>query len=143
MAAHRITLIHATAVSMAPTAGAFGELWPEAETANLLDDSLSTDLAAAAETTPALTRRLAAPSPPRAPPGLAPRTAPRIRRPVLVYGLLELGIALSALAVPLGMRALTAAYVALFGGGEVTEPGALATVFRLGGAFLLMLTPTA
>ena len=48
MAAHRITLIHATALSMAPTAGAFAELWPEAERANLLDDSLSTDLAAAA-----------------------------------------------------------------------------------------------
>ncbi|MCZ6782736.1 MAG: fused MFS/spermidine synthase [Proteobacteria bacterium] len=74
---------------------------------------------------------------------VASRIAPRLERPVLVYGLLELGIALSALAVPLGMRVLTAAYVALFGGGEVTEPGALATVFRLGGAFVLMLTPTA
>ena len=60
MAAHRITLIHATALSMAPAAGAFGELWPEAETANLLDDSLSTDLAAAGETTPAITGRIKA-----------------------------------------------------------------------------------
>ncbi|MCH7544365.1 MAG: arylsulfatase [Proteobacteria bacterium] len=60
MAAHRITLIHATAVSMAPTAGAFTELWPEAETANLLDDSLSTDLAAAGETTPAIAGRIKA-----------------------------------------------------------------------------------
>ena len=60
MAAHRITLIHATALSMAPTAGAFGELWPEAETANLLDDSLSTALAAAGETTPAITGRIKA-----------------------------------------------------------------------------------
>ena len=60
MATHRITLIHATALSIAPTAGAFAELWPEAETANLLDDSLSTDLAAAGETTPAITGRIAA-----------------------------------------------------------------------------------
>ena len=60
MAAHRITLIHATTVSMAPTAGAFTELWPEAETANLLDDSLSTDLAAAGETTPAIAGRIKA-----------------------------------------------------------------------------------
>ena len=60
MAAHRITLIHATAVSMAPTAGAFAELWPEAETANLLDDSLSTDLVAAGQMTPAIAGRIAA-----------------------------------------------------------------------------------
>ena len=60
MAAHRITLIHATALSMAPTAGAFAQLWPDAETANLLDDSLSTDLAAAGETTPAIAGRIAA-----------------------------------------------------------------------------------
>ncbi|MCH8092867.1 MAG: arylsulfatase [Proteobacteria bacterium] len=45
---------------MAPTAGAFTELWPEAETANLLDDSLSTDLAAAGETTPAIAGRIKA-----------------------------------------------------------------------------------
>jgi hypothetical protein len=60
MAAHRITLIHATAVSIAPTADAFAELWPEAETANLLEDSLSTDLAAAGRMTPAINGRIAA-----------------------------------------------------------------------------------
>lgn len=60
MAAHRITLIHATAVSIAPTATAFARLWPEAETVNLLEDSLSRDLAAAGEMTPAIAGRIAA-----------------------------------------------------------------------------------
>jgi spermidine synthase len=50
---------------------------------------------------------------------LAARVAPRIRRPVLAYGVLELGIALCAVAV------------------------GLATAFRLGTAFALLLPPTA
>lgn len=74
---------------------------------------------------------------------LAARFAPEVRRPVLVYGALELGIALAALAIPLGMQGLTAAYVALFGHDWPTEPGAMATLFRLVGAFALMLAPTA
>jgi len=74
---------------------------------------------------------------------LAARIAPRIERPVLVYGLLELGIALSALALPFGMRGLTAAYVGLFSQQVPTEPELLATLFRLAGAFALMLVPTA
>jgi spermidine synthase len=73
---------------------------------------------------------------------IAARLAPRIRRPVLAYGVLELGIALSALAIPRGLQALTAAYVAVFSHDLPTEPGALATGFRLAGAFLLMLIPT-
>jgi hypothetical protein len=36
----------------------------------------------------------------RSAPRLAARFAPRIRRPVLAYGVLELGIALWALALP-------------------------------------------
>jgi spermidine synthase len=74
---------------------------------------------------------------------VAARVAPRLTRPVLVYGVLELGIALSALAIPFGMRGLTLAYVAAFGGGEPSAPGAVASAFRLGGAFSLLLLPTA
>ena len=42
----RITLIHALAHSIAPINNAFVQLWPEATRFNLLDDSLSADLAA-------------------------------------------------------------------------------------------------
>jgi len=42
----RIALIHALAHSVAPINEALGHDWPEAERMNLLDDSLSTDLAA-------------------------------------------------------------------------------------------------
>src|SRR5215813_7343930 len=49
---------------------------------------------------------------------LARRIARRLSRPVLTYGLLELGIAISALAVPLGITASRWVYVALFGGHE-------------------------
>jgi spermidine synthase len=45
----------------------------------------------------------------------AARLVDRVRRPVLVYGVLELGIALAALAVPFAIRATTALSVALFG----------------------------
>jgi Asp/Glu/hydantoin racemase len=47
MAAPRIALIHATPLSLEPIRAAFAELWPAARTTNLLDDSLSADLAAA------------------------------------------------------------------------------------------------
>ena len=43
----RIALIHATPVAIEPICGAFRQLWPEAQVTNLLDDSLSADLAAA------------------------------------------------------------------------------------------------
>lgn len=42
----RITLIHALAHSVAPVNEAFVRLWPDATRVNLLDDSLSADLAA-------------------------------------------------------------------------------------------------
>ena len=45
---------------------------------------------------------------------LGGRLAPRVRHPILVYGLLELGIAASALAVPLGIRISTGLYLWLF-----------------------------
>ena len=42
----RIALIHATPVSLQPVADAFAADWPDAQTTNLLDDSLSADLKA-------------------------------------------------------------------------------------------------
>lgn len=47
MTAKRIFLIHATPVAIEPINEAFQRLWPEAQISNLLEDSLSRDLAAA------------------------------------------------------------------------------------------------
>jgi hypothetical protein len=56
----RIALIHALRLSVAPTADAFKRLWPEATLMNLLDDSLSADLARDGALTPAMTDRFLA-----------------------------------------------------------------------------------
>lgn len=53
----RIALIHALKHSIAPIEAAFARLWPEARLANLLDDSLSADLARDGALTPAMTGR--------------------------------------------------------------------------------------
>jgi hypothetical protein len=53
----RIALIHALKHSTSPTETAFAELWPEASLMNLLDDSLSADLARDGELTPRMTQR--------------------------------------------------------------------------------------
>jgi hypothetical protein len=53
----RIALIHALKHSIAPIEQSFARLWPEARLANLLDDSLSIDLARDGALTPALTER--------------------------------------------------------------------------------------
>jgi hypothetical protein len=53
----RIALIHALRHSIAPIEQAFSRLWPEARLANLLDDSLSTDLAQDGALTPAMAER--------------------------------------------------------------------------------------
>jgi Asp/Glu/hydantoin racemase len=53
----RIALIHALKHSIAPIEAAFAQLWPEARLANLLDDSLSADLARDGALTPAMTGR--------------------------------------------------------------------------------------
>lgn len=53
----RIALIHATALAMEPIQSAFGRHWPQARCMNLLDDSLSTDRAAAGGLTPDMVQR--------------------------------------------------------------------------------------
>jgi spermidine synthase len=75
----------------------------------------------------------------------AGRWVHRLRRPVLVYGALELGIALCALAVPYGIRTVTALYVVLFGGrSALPEEGSLAAAgFHLLGSFAILVPCTA
>jgi Asp/Glu/hydantoin racemase len=53
----RIALIHALRHSPPPVERAFSELWPEAVLMNLLDDSLSADLARGGGLTPRMTER--------------------------------------------------------------------------------------
>ncbi len=53
----RVVLIHALAESVVPAAAAFAREWPAARLANLLDDSLSADLARDGGLTPAMTER--------------------------------------------------------------------------------------
>jgi aspartate/glutamate racemase len=53
----RIALIHATPVAMEPIQAAFASGWPEAGLVNILDDSLSTDLAREGSLTPAMFER--------------------------------------------------------------------------------------
>jgi Asp/Glu/hydantoin racemase len=53
----RIALIHALEHSLAPIATSFAKLWPEAKLMNLLDDSLSADLARDGKLTEAMTER--------------------------------------------------------------------------------------
>jgi spermidine synthase len=75
---------------------------------------------------------------------LAARFMHRIRRPVLVYGLLELGIAASALAVPYLIRAVTLLYRPLFASAGVLpeEGGAASALFYAAAAFLILGIPT-
>ena len=56
----RIALIHALRHSPPPVEAAFRELWPEPRLMNLLDDSLSADLARDGQLTPAMTARFLA-----------------------------------------------------------------------------------
>lgn len=75
----------------------------------------------------------------------AARFVRRLGRPVLTYGLMELGIALCALGVPLGIRLVQGIYLALAGGLEAPpETMALTTaLFHLMGAFIVLLPATA
>ena len=56
----KIALIHATPLSIDPINSAFRALWPEARATNLLDDSLSQDVAASGSLTPAMHARFCA-----------------------------------------------------------------------------------
>ncbi|MDF0498647.1 aspartate/glutamate racemase family protein [Bradyrhizobium yuanmingense] len=56
----RIALIHALKHSIAPIEAAFDQFWPEARLMNLLDDSLSADLARDGSLTDAMTKRFLA-----------------------------------------------------------------------------------
>jgi len=56
----RITLVHALKHSIDPIEASFARLWPEARLMNLLDDSLSADLARDGKLTEAMTRRFLA-----------------------------------------------------------------------------------
>ena len=53
----RIALIHALKHSIIPIEASFARLWPDAKLMNLLDDSLSADLARDGKLTPAMTER--------------------------------------------------------------------------------------
>ena len=75
---------------------------------------------------------------------VAGRYAGRVTRPVLVYGLLEAGIALSALAVPLLLLAARALYAAMLGD-QPTPPDAATIgqpIFYLLVAFIVLAIPT-
>jgi Asp/Glu/hydantoin racemase len=58
MPSPRIALVHAMPVAIDPVATVFRELWPQAQTTNLLEDSLAPDLAAAGSITPAIVERI-------------------------------------------------------------------------------------
>src|SRR6478735_6283840 len=55
--AMRITLVHALKHSIVPIEASFARLWPDARLMNLLDDSLSADLARDGKLTDAMTER--------------------------------------------------------------------------------------
>ena len=76
---------------------------------------------------------------------VAARWAHRVRRPVLVYGVLELAIAVSALLVPWAIRGVNGLYVASLGGaGELGAAGTpAAALFQLACSFAVLLPPTA
>ena len=77
--------------------------------------------------------------------GLAARLAPRLRRPVLAYGVIELAIGLAALAVPFGIRFVTGFYLRWLGGLDAPpETVGLATaLFHLLATFVVLIPCTA
>ena len=75
----------------------------------------------------------------------AARWGRRVTRPVLAYGLLELGVAVGALLIPLGLDVAGTVRVLLCGG-QALPPDAggwLEIVVNTSGTFLLLLLPTA
>jgi len=75
---------------------------------------------------------------------IAARWVSRIHRPVLFYGLLEAGIAVSALLVPCLLQLTHGLYVAVFGGQPepVDSSGLAQSFFYLGTAFIVLMIPT-
>jgi len=75
---------------------------------------------------------------------LAARLVRRVVRPVLLYGLLEGGIALSALAVPSLLKLASNFYIGIFGGQPqpVDASGLGQSFFYLGMAFVVIAIPT-
>lgn len=75
---------------------------------------------------------------------LAAQWIERVRRPVLVYGVLELGVALGAIAVPFGLQIVNVIRIALCGGQpELPESGGFVEVLVDSTlACLLILVPT-
>jgi spermidine synthase len=76
---------------------------------------------------------------------IAARFVGRLRRPVLAYGLLELGIAGGALCVPFLIRAVQALYISFAGGLDAPpETMSLTTaLFHLAGSFVVLFPCTA
>ena len=76
---------------------------------------------------------------------LAARYAPAVRRPVLVYGVLEGFIGITALLVPVLLGFAQLLFIALFGGQPepVSDTGAGQTLYYLAGTFLILALPTA
>ncbi len=77
--------------------------------------------------------------------GMARRYVDRLHNPVKAYALLELGIALAALAVPTALELAGRLQALLLGGTEVpSEAGSLGSaLFYLAAAFVILLPPTA
>ncbi len=75
---------------------------------------------------------------------VAGRLVGRLRRPLLLYAVLELGIAVTALAVPAALKLATRVQVVLLGGMDVPpEAGSLASaLFYLAASFAILLLPT-
>jgi len=72
------------------------------------------------------------------------RLAPRVKRPVLAYGVLELGVGLSAVAVPGAIALSRGLYVRLFSAAGMAEAaGTGFTAFYLACSLLILVVPTA
>lgn len=76
---------------------------------------------------------------------IAARYAPRITRPILAYGVIELGIGLGALLVPFAIRGLMGIYVGWLGGlsNVPEEVSLLSALFHLAGSFIILIPCTA
>ncbi len=76
---------------------------------------------------------------------LAARLAPAVRRPILVYGVLECFIGVTALLVPVLLGVAQLLFISLFGGQPqpASDTGAGQTLYYLAGTFLILALPTA